>query len=80
VLLKVVVSIVKDDMAICTSDSKRVYRYPAKAVRGPRRWLERELKPPFCRWDLRIYLLEVDVRGNESILENKNRLDDAAPC
>ena len=64
-------------MAIRTANSERVYRDSAKAVLGPRRWLKRELKPPFCCRNLRVDFLEVDVRWNEPILENQNRFDDA---
>jgi len=75
--LEVMISIINNDMAIRTANSERVYRDSAKAVLGPRRWLKRELKPPFCCRNLRVDFFEVDVRWNEPILENQNRFDDA---
>ena len=75
--LEVMISIINNDMTIRTANPERVYRDPAKPVRGPRRWLKRKLKPPFCCWNLRVDFLEVDVRWNEPILENQNRFDDA---
>jgi hypothetical protein len=76
-LLEIVKSIIENNMAVCTADSKGIDRDPAQAGRGPRRWFKRELKPPFCCRDLRIDFLEIDVWGDDSILKDKNRLDDA---
>jgi hypothetical protein len=77
-VLEIVKGIIKNNMAVCTADSKGIDRDPAQAGRGPRRWFKRELKPPFCCRDLRIDLFEIDVWGDDAILKDKNRLDDAA--
>jgi hypothetical protein len=78
--LEVVVSIVNDDMTVRTAHSERVHRDPAKAVRGPRSRFKRKLKSPFRCWDLWVDFFEVDVGCDESILEDKDRLDDTNPC
>jgi hypothetical protein len=78
--LKIVVSVIDNDMSVRTADSKGVYRNPAKAVRGPRCWFQRELKSPFRCWDLWVDFLKVDVWRDESILKDKNGLDDADCC
>lgn len=65
-------------MAVCTANSKGIDRDPAQAGRGPRRRFKRELKPPFFCGDLGIDFLEIDVWGDDAILKDKNRLDDAA--
>jgi hypothetical protein len=77
-VLEVVKSIIENNMAVCTPDSKGIDRDPAQAGRGPRRRFKRELKPPFCCRDLRVDFLEIDVWGDDPILKDKNRFDDAA--
>jgi hypothetical protein len=78
--LEIVISVIDNDMSVRTADSKGVYRDPAKAVRGPRCWFQRELKSPFRCWDLWVDFLKVDVWRDESILKDKNGLDDADCC
>ena len=74
--LEIMISIIDYNMAVRTADSKGIYRNSAEAIRGPRRWLKRELKPPFCCGNLRVDFFKVDIRRDESILEDKNRFDD----
>lgn len=75
-VLKIVESIVKDNMAVRAADAERIDRYPAEASCRPRDLLEGKLESPFCCWYLRIDFLEIDVRGNDPTFEDKDRFDD----
>jgi hypothetical protein len=78
--LEIMISIIDYNMAVRTADSEGIYRNSAEAIRGPRRWLKRELKPPFCCGNFWVDLFKVNIRRDESIFEDKNRFDDTNDC
>ena len=78
--LEIMISIIDYNMAVRTADSEGIYRNSAKAIRGPRRWLKRELKPPFCCGNFWVDFFKVNIRRDDSIFEDKNRFDDTNEC